>query len=287
MGEGQVLSRLLDIGAAVNGLTMDDSGWDVHLHLPVEPMASASSRAKSDSWELSGRAAHIQVKARSTLRKVVVDSGTARGWCTGSAYGTPTFIILVPALDSGKFGSRFLDPFAIQESVGDGSSATSLPFSDAPAFRVESFGYLADLWSRHGAIMLSLGESARQYAYAASESVYESSLIEIVILLGRTALVATESRADGDSGDVMRSIESIVAQLLSKLDYAHIINDSKAQSIHLELSGGMTDYHGEWMDPEIPLAAISPSRDAGTFMNDLEEFAGRLGTTSRVHRASA
>lgn len=89
LAELDVAKLMLEHGIAINALTASDTGWDLHCHVPDDLIVEASQAHGSKSWNLSGRAAHIQVKGGGPGNLRV---GTVRGWLTGSASGVPTFM---------------------------------------------------------------------------------------------------------------------------------------------------------------------------------------------------
>jgi hypothetical protein len=79
---------MIEHGIAVNALTASDTGWDLHCHIPEGLIVNASAAGRN-SWQLSGKTAHIQVKSAATDRLTI---GTVRGWLTGTASGMPTLM---------------------------------------------------------------------------------------------------------------------------------------------------------------------------------------------------
>lgn len=79
---------MIEHGFAVNALTATDTGWDLHCHIPDDLILSASAAGRN-SWQLSGKTAHIQVKSAATDSLSI---GTVRGWLTGTASGVPTLM---------------------------------------------------------------------------------------------------------------------------------------------------------------------------------------------------
>lgn len=79
---------MIEHGFAVNALTATDTGWDLHCHIPEDLILSASAAGRN-SWQLSGKTAHIQVKSAATD---ILSIGTVRGWLTGTASGVPTLM---------------------------------------------------------------------------------------------------------------------------------------------------------------------------------------------------
>ncbi|ORI18338.1 hypothetical protein [Rhodococcus sp. 1168] len=88
LNELRVAQLLLEHGIAINALTASDTGWDLHCHVP-DGLICGASRAGKDSWRLSGRSVHIQVKTSPHGRLQV---GTVRGWLAGTTSGVPTFM---------------------------------------------------------------------------------------------------------------------------------------------------------------------------------------------------
>lgn len=105
-GEYRAIAQLLETGAAINSLTSADTGWDLHLHLPEEPLAFLDNMQLSRAtkgWKLSGRIAHVQVKSMELSSYPSLARGTVNGWIAGSTYGVPTFVLLLKAEDDIEF----------------------------------------------------------------------------------------------------------------------------------------------------------------------------------------
>ncbi|MEI3778573.1 hypothetical protein V1463_07240 [Micrococcus yunnanensis] len=90
IGEIMTIYNLLEHGIAVNSLTASDTGWDLHCHLP-DGLFVRASRVGRISWPMSGKSLHIQVKSEGSTK---LNVGTVRGWLTGTAVGTPTFLLV-------------------------------------------------------------------------------------------------------------------------------------------------------------------------------------------------
>ncbi|WP_193119313.1 hypothetical protein [Brachybacterium tyrofermentans] len=89
IGELEATKVLLEHGVAINSLTQSDTGWDLHCHVPEDIIRNASGRKGNESWIMSGRAAHFQVKSGG---KGELDVETVGGWLTGARIGVPTFM---------------------------------------------------------------------------------------------------------------------------------------------------------------------------------------------------
>lgn len=147
VGETAVIRRMLDTGSSINSLSASDYGWDLHIHLPLEPFAVPRERALiKKSWIMSGRTAHIQVKNWASTPEVNV--GTLRGWVSGGASGTPTFVVIPSSDEPSEW--KYLGPGELDEllhkvsSKGDEdtvSMSNSLPFPDSVLH------HLLDLWT--------------------------------------------------------------------------------------------------------------------------------------------
>lgn len=147
VGEASVIRRMLDTGASLNSLSASDYGWDLHIHLPCEPFLVPLDRTCiKDSWPMSGRTAHIQVKNWVSDPTVVI--GTLRGWVSSGASGIPTFVVIPRSDDPGEW--KYLGPGELDELLGKNSSldddrsvsmVNSLPFPDSVLH------HLLDLWT--------------------------------------------------------------------------------------------------------------------------------------------
>lgn len=282
IGEARVLAQLLETGAAVNSLTMDDSGWDLHLHLPKEPMWNASERPSKDTWELGGHSAHVQVKARAKIdriEKVRVSGSTVRGWVTGSQVGTPTFVILVPSTPDSNFRPQYFDPLDIRRTADDTAKYVELQFDGRRPFYAESFGAEADLWAHHGPAMFHLGDQARRFIRSEPND-YVTRLTYLVTELGAAALTVRLENPRDDYGRG-QALTEVVELLRSCLDHVHYIDDAVAVDLENQIDQAAATYHGEWSDPTIPLGLISLRKTWPEFSSDLETFARRLAKTAK------
>lgn len=165
-GEAEMLQLLLRTGAAVNGLTASDTGWDLHLHVPSMPQDLADvdpAIAGKLQWQLSGRTAHVQVKRTSKKGGLPkLDIGTARGWVTGSRAGTPTFLVYGEPHDDGTVQWSFATPSAIErwlwerrDRVGGKSNVATMVRHD---IEPEWFGWVLHLWAHYAPLLLQASE---------------------------------------------------------------------------------------------------------------------------------
>jgi len=161
VGEVKVLLELLDLGAAVHLITGSDYGWDLHVQVPLIP-TNASDLGDADGWSMSGRAAHVQVKKKSSSKSPSVDPGTIRGWISGSEVGVPTFAFIV--LPEANF---YLSPRDLKTIVANWESgnvkkkregkaevkSVTLSLSKAREYNSEEFSWLLHLWTKYPGIM--------------------------------------------------------------------------------------------------------------------------------------
>lgn len=188
LGELEVARNFLNLGCVVNSLAASDAGWDLHIQVPEVAQTFAQL---PESWRLSGRTAHVQVKQTST-DSVSINLDTLRGWVIGSKIGVPTFLVLVfeaketlelkfvpPWLLDEKTGGNMNDA-TITEFVDEGAvSADDKPVTDAEADEIprdkdckkkgkpkrsftktsalgwdaETFGPLLQLWTKYPGFM--------------------------------------------------------------------------------------------------------------------------------------
>jgi hypothetical protein len=144
------------MGASVNSLTASDYGWDLHLHVPEEEMYFSPTAPPEDSWVLSGRTAHVQVKRRSGSSSwPSLATETVRGWLTGTSTGTPTFVFIVDDTDPKVTKFRFSTPRELDlwldhyESMSSGTLGNkwTLPY------KRHVFPRLLQLWVRYPHVM--------------------------------------------------------------------------------------------------------------------------------------
>lgn len=112
LSELDVTGKFLHMGCAVNSLAASDAGWDLHIQVPEEAHRYAEL---PETWALSGRTAHVQVKYTST-DSVSVDLNTLRGWVVGSKIGVPTFLIVIFESDSDTV-FRYVPPWRLNERL--------------------------------------------------------------------------------------------------------------------------------------------------------------------------
>lgn len=163
LGELEVSMRLIEAGVSINTLTQSDTGWDLHLHVPEEPVDALHGAA---SWAMSGRVAYAQVKRRSSDTWPRVRVGTARGWITSTRAGVPSFLFMVDARNRTATTSfataadleKWLGEFG--SAVGDEQDASTRAIVwhrfDAGEPEGLAFGRLLHLWTRFPNVMLEL-----------------------------------------------------------------------------------------------------------------------------------
>lgn len=147
VGETSVIRRMLDTGASLNSLSASDYGWDLHIHLPREPFAVPLDRTHiKDSWTMSGRTAHIQVKNWMSDPTVVI--GTLRGWVSSGTSGIPTFVVIPRSDDPSEW--KYLGPGELAEILDKNSSKdddSSVSMLDSLPFPDLELHHLLDLWT--------------------------------------------------------------------------------------------------------------------------------------------
>jgi hypothetical protein len=157
LGEAEVYTELLHLGASINYLTQSDSGWDLHLHLPSEPIDVASS-PPIKSWTLSGRVAHVQVKKKTSRAAPKLDLETARGWVTGTRSGVPTFLFIVD--EEGNL--EYATPKSLSEWIGQVSTRPERKMGTEKlqtyVYTRPKFGRVLHLWSRYPNALLALSK---------------------------------------------------------------------------------------------------------------------------------
>lgn len=230
IGEAEALRDLLHTGAAVNGLTASDSGWDIHLHLPEQPQnlyGLTAAEAGRKNWRLSGRAAHVQVKHSSKPDSwPKVNIGTARGWVTGSQSGTPTFLLVGQSDESSeKPNWLFVTPKGIHEWLLDRGSLSGDKYSAAQmkghAFDPRWFGWTLHMWSRYAYVLMAVPHLDELFWATRS---YEADEIEMIAQQITATLLAgylSDTRAvrgDDDLGWWQQPhTNELAAQLLNAL----------------------------------------------------------------------
>lgn len=110
LGELEVARQFLHMGCAVNSLTASDAGWDLHIQIPE---AAQLYKALPETWPLSGRTVHVQVKYTSS-KSIAVYLDTLRGWVVGSKIGVPTFLVVLFESDS-ALTFKFAPPWKLEE----------------------------------------------------------------------------------------------------------------------------------------------------------------------------
>ncbi|WBM79133.1 hypothetical protein KIV56_11590 [Cryobacterium breve] len=269
LGEATVLAELLRTGSAVNALTGDDTGWDLHMHIPTAPIGSRKK------WQLSGLVVHVQVKARQRGLSVRVGESTVAGWLAGSRSGTPTFLILVSG--SGEAARSYrVDPHEMLH-LGEPDTRGDVLLTahrNAP-FDHLTFAYLADLWAHHGLLMMTIGEDVERLVRASDSSDYRAHLLNIVGLLAAPAVPLLEPMDNG--GSLLSAGASIFPALLPSLDPENLFDAASGQDdVYQELLQAAGSYHGAWSDTIVKAWMISPSATWEGFAEDMKSAAKRI-----------
>lgn len=163
-GEIEIVRDLLDTGAAINTLTASDTGWDLHLHMPAQPMYVNEEPPKelnrrTLAWRLAGRTAHVQVKRTSTAG-VRLKVGTVRGWITGTEAGTPTFLIVLRDSQGNDEPTKFLaTPGVLKvwlDSVSDKTDEEEVDFAQGRLFPFSARTFARDvaIWGHYQELLL-------------------------------------------------------------------------------------------------------------------------------------
>lgn len=268
VGEAKVLGDLLRTGAAVNALTGDDTGWDLHMHLPTEPIES------SKKWQLSGLIVHVQVKARRRGRTVEVGQTTLEGWVAGSRAGTPTFLILVSDVSEKAYR---IDPHEMLR-VGTPNKRGEVSLSarpDAP-FDHRTFAYLADLWAHHGVLMMTIGENVEQLVNSGNLSDYRDHLLTIISELAASAVPLIEPTAESDDA-LLTAGRRIFPPLLSSLGADDLFETEYGDSeVFQHLVAAAPSCNGRWSDTIVKSWMISPAATWEEYSSDMQAVAKRI-----------
>lgn len=170
IGEVDTLKEFLLMGAVVNSLTGSDYGLDLHIQVPLRPQ---EYNKLGNSWSLSGRVAHAQVKNMTSGQDPSPAVERVRGWIAGAEVGVPTFLIILKG-DRKRFASpRDLKATlaAWEEAHAENLSkdarrtetdetepktpkTVTLPEKNTHAFRPQTFPWLLHLWTSYPGVMM-------------------------------------------------------------------------------------------------------------------------------------
>lgn len=237
LGETAVIRRMLDTGSSLNSLSASDYGWDLHIHLPREPFAVPSDRARiKESWIMSGRTAHIQVKNWVSSPKVNV--GTLRGWVSGGMSGMPTFVVIPSSDDPSEW--KYLGPGELDEllqkcsSTGDEGTVTMsniLPFPDA------ALHHLLDLWTWNSQMTL-VGRFDKvlvmQPGPERAKAVYNSAVNLAALLLTAWAADHEPYAGSGDADEALEWLDDF-AEAANKVLYPKKSQTEQQQAFRKDL----------------------------------------------------
>jgi len=120
LGELAVASELISSGCAVNSLTFMDLGLDLHVQLP-EGLRAPSPDAQT--WRMSGRAAHVQVKSTKTRSLPSISVETADTWRRGAQSGLPTLVVAAIPQDDETTQLRLFDPILVDRYAAKAKAA--------------------------------------------------------------------------------------------------------------------------------------------------------------------
>lgn len=171
IGEVNIVKDFLLMGAAVNSLTGSDYGLDLHIQVPLRPQEYKNLK---ESWPLSGRIAHAQVKNMTSGQNPPVAVGRLRGWIAGSQVGSPTFVIILKTTNTIYLSPRdlmaVLKNWEVKHAVALAEDARRDPIDDskpkAPGtvtlgekrgheFEPASFPWLLHLWTKYPGVMMN------------------------------------------------------------------------------------------------------------------------------------
>ncbi|MDT0212064.1 hypothetical protein [Curtobacterium sp. BRD11] len=161
VGEIEATRLLLDFGMSINSLTGSDFGWDLHAQLPVSSTFSElAPDADAPPWELSGRAAHFQVKSLAHGSTLSLRTDTLQQWVAASRGGLPTFLLIEQRGEDENAGQWWtVSPSGLASALAGArrSARTRKIRFTHPAvgqqFHRYAFWARIDLWSTNPALM--------------------------------------------------------------------------------------------------------------------------------------
>lgn len=157
LGELSVAQLFVRQGCAVNFLTFMDVGMDLHVHMPANLRVP---EATADSWLMSGRAAHVQVKSTAREKLPAIQVSTAKAWTLAAQTGSPTVLVGVIVDSKNQEPEfRFFDPLLVdylaERAAARGSSEFEVSISKGQVVQPGELFDVVAFWIMNGSSMLS------------------------------------------------------------------------------------------------------------------------------------
>lgn len=157
LGELSVAKLFVEQGCAVNFLTFMDVGMDLHVHMPADLKVPDP---QEDSWHMSGRAAHVQVKSTARGKLPSIQVSTAKAWTLGAQTGSPTLLVgVIVGSKGGKAEFRFFNPLVVdylaESAAAGGRSEFEVLISKGEIVEPEELFDKVAYWVTNGPYMLS------------------------------------------------------------------------------------------------------------------------------------
>lgn len=204
--------ELLETGAAINSLSSSDTGWDLHLHMPEEPLAFLPEMILSQAkrgWKLGGRIVHVQVKSMKLSGYPSLNRGTVDGWIAGSKVGVPTFVLMLTAK-----GIQFADVADLVRYV-DGPTAkpgkVKLSSIRRRPFHKVTFSAIAHLYLTYPALMSTRGGEINEVLWSKPQSAAGAEAIRalVIALVDGHAASTAILRGGPDSDDRQKRVGDV------------------------------------------------------------------------------
>lgn len=152
VGELKIALKFVEMGCSVNSLTGSDYGLDLHIQLPERAILA---KKQNESWAMSGRTAHLQVKHSTGDNDPSIKIPTLRSWVTGSRTGVPTFLICLYG-EHARYAApwHFVDKLKEAESEEKLKATKSFSKKTTLDLNEATFPHLLQLWTKYPALML-------------------------------------------------------------------------------------------------------------------------------------
>ncbi|WP_459384539.1 hypothetical protein [Arthrobacter humicola] len=157
LGELSVAKLFVEQGCAVNFLTFMDVGMDLHVQMPADLKVPD---ALEESWQMSGRAAHVHLNSTATPRLPEIQVSTAIAWTLGARTGNPTLLVgVIVGRKDGAPQFRLFDPLMVEYfaecAAAGGKPKFKLSVSKGELVEPDQLFEKVAYWITNGPYMLS------------------------------------------------------------------------------------------------------------------------------------
>lgn len=271
--EFEVGLLLLEHGYAINALTAADTGWDLHCHVTDQLIVDASKAPGTSSWSLSGQTLHVQVKGVTSGDLRV---GTVRGWLSGTASGTPTFMFWrqrgKPIFSTPENLAEWFEsvPDGTDDGVDrgfslQGSKRTLLSRHVYDALRFPS---IVQLWTRVPYLAM---EFPGLTSWMNHEAEAKDPRDEIVAQFANAIWADLGYRSDGSQSDQLSVLEQLYEALQCQ-DPVQKAEDFLGSGHYLDLAG-LHDRFTRSSTLQSVARTINPSRPLESALDALQDLA--------------